>query len=170
MSFSPGELAEIRYKSVLNGMREGLQILYGPGAATATRAERRRAESLLLTLRSMSPSAAMSVCMALLATPDTPSAVYAAQTTAELCRRREPEPEWGSAVLGLLRAAADVGHAKPVITALALAYCALVARRRVWSPSTLVATVCQGVGATTDEATASRALAAIEVHDHPHTL
>ena len=88
---------------LIDRVRAATSVLYGPGAARATRATRREAESMLLGLRKMEGPAAMDVCVQLLSVPNDPSAIFAAQTVAELCRRKEPESGWPDAVLQLHR-------------------------------------------------------------------
>ena len=140
--------------------RAALDVLYGPEAVRAERATRRQAEKTLLQLRRADAAQALDVCVALLATPNDPSAVFAAQTVAFLCRNKDPTASWADAVLGLLRSAVDAGHAKAVQTALSLAVCALVARLKAWPAATLVASVLAGLGAS-DGASAPHALAAL---------
>ena len=144
-------------------IRAALDVIYGAGAATATRSSRRAAERTLLSLRSAEPSAAMNACVTLMQGSDVAASTFAAQTIAHLCRFREPDSTWPSALLGLLGAAVAGGHSKPVLTQLSLGVCALTARKRAWSAHELVGTVCQQLHAVGPTASAAGFIAALRL-------
>lgn len=144
-------------------IRAALAVIYGAGAATASRSERRAAERTLLGLRSAEPSTAMNACVALMQGSDVAASTFAAQNIAHLCRFREPDATWPSALLGLLGAAVVAGHSKPVLTQLSLGVCALAARRRAWAAHELVGVVCQQLHAVGPGASAVGLVAALRL-------
>ena len=97
---------------MLSDVRDALDLLYGANAATLPRSVRREAEKTLLTLRRLPAAEAMAICTSLL-TDGPASALFAAQTTAHLCRTQEPGDTGADAVLGLLRAEIRVGTSSP---------------------------------------------------------
>ena len=149
-----------QHDALLSETTHALGILYGPSAASASRPERRRAEKALLALRKANPNAAMHVATTLLSSPDPAYALAMSQTIAHLCRSSMPESTWADALLHVLQAAADGGRARPVLTGLSLAICALIARKHAWPAPELVGAVCRGLGAH-PQASSTRIAAAL---------
>ena len=125
---------------MLSDVRDALDLLYGANAATLPRSVRREAEKTLLTLRRLPAAEAMAICTSLL-TDGPASALFAAQTTAHLCRTQEPGDTGADAVLGLLRAAVAAGFSNAILTQFSLAVCALVGRLKAWPMVALVPTL-----------------------------
>ena len=129
--------------ALLASLRGALDVLYGDAAAASppSRHTRRAAERELLALRRDDPTVAMHACVELLNSANAGFALFAAQTVAHLCRFKTPEPTWAAALLGLIFSALD--KAKPVLTQLSLAICALIARRHAWAAPEVVGAICQ---------------------------